>query len=124
MVYFPVWMLNMAGASLLQPVFPLSKPGLVTRLTPPDVPRKTSSKYIVPAALLKAVSKLRYTLWRLPELNTGVVNFVQVEVALIRTEASRLVQVAFAQTCSSRDPLPFTQTLAVWFAFGVTVTVW
>ncbi len=93
-------------------------------MTPPDVPRKTSSKYIVPAALLKAVSKLRYTLWRFPELNTGVVNLVQVEVALIRTEASRLVQVAFAQTCSSRDPLPFTQTLAVWFAFGVTVTVW
>jgi hypothetical protein len=37
---------------MVQPVAPLSKPGLVTRLLPPMGPTNTSSRYIVPAALL------------------------------------------------------------------------
>lgn len=114
----------MSGAVIVHPFDPDSKPGFETRLAPPEVPRKTSSKYIVPPAALNESSKLNQTLWRLPVAKTGVVNFVQVEVALMRKPASFTVQAEFPHTWSSTEPEPFTQTLAVTFVRAVTGTRW
>ncbi len=117
-------MLKIVGDVMFQPVVPLSNPGLPTRFAPPAVPRKTSSRYIVPPALLKASSKLSQMYWRLPVLKTGVVTFVQFAPALIRTPASLRVQAESPQTCNSTEPDPFTHTLAVTLVRRVTVTRW
>ena len=117
-------MLKIAGDVMVHPLPPDSKPGFETRLAPPAVPRKTSSRYIVPPAELKASSKLNQMRWRLPVLKTGVVNFVQVEVALTRMLDSFTVHAEFPHTWSSTEPEPFTQTLAVTFVRAVTETRW
>lgn len=46
------WIEKTAGAVLVHETAPDSNPGFATRFEPPAVPRKTSSRYIVPAALL------------------------------------------------------------------------
>ena len=57
-------------------------------------------------------------------MKTGVVNFVQVELALIRKLASFTVHAELPQTWSSTEPVPLTHTLAVTFVPVVTGTRW